>query len=344
MSGRVIAIAVDDSESSNVACSWAKECLLGPEDRVHLISVKYIIPGDVAPIPPLTTSGPVGLVAETYAHRQKEEAIRVDGLLQSTAENVFNDFHPSLHALEAIGGASGVAESIVNWCKKNKADCLVLGSRHMGAAKSALMSLIGFGSVGQYSAHHLDIPVCIVHQPDDTVHPLEKVLVCVDDSESSRAAVEWACTHALREGTTLHLASVSLPAPYDIAEEDCSAAHVLSAEEIQQEDDKLHCIAEENVKESSRQAVEMGIAEDRIVCQVLESEGGASDVSLAIQKYVKTNDIDVVMLGSRGMGDFKRCVLGILGLGSVSDWCAKHLHVPVVIVPPPEKDTRDAEE
>lgn len=216
MSGRVIAIAVDDSESSNVACSWAKGSLLRPEDRVHLLSVKYIVPGDVAPIPPLTTSGPVGLVAETYAHRKQEEATRVDNLLKRTAENVFNDFHPALHALEAIGGASGVAESIVNWCKENNADCLILGSRHMGAAKSVLMSLIGFGSVGQYSAHHLHIPVCIVHQPDDKVHPLERILVCVDDSASSRAAVEWACTHAFREGNTLHIASVSLPAPYDV--------------------------------------------------------------------------------------------------------------------------------
>ncbi len=42
---------------------------------------------------------------------------------------------------------AGVAESVVCFCKEKGADLVVVGSRGMGAIKSALMSIRGLGSV-----------------------------------------------------------------------------------------------------------------------------------------------------------------------------------------------------
>nr|GMD44331.1 Adenine nucleotide alpha hydrolases-like superfamily protein [Ipomoea batatas] len=40
--------------------------------------------------------------------------------------------------------------------------------------------------------------------------------------------------------------------------------------------------------------------------------------------------VDLVVVGSRGLGQIKRAVLG-----SVSDYCAHHARCPVLIVKPP---------
>jgi hypothetical protein len=42
--------------------------------------------------------------------------------------------------------------------------------------------------------------------------------------------------------------------------------------------------------------------------------------------------IDLVVLGSRGMGSFKRSLMSFVGLGSVSDYCVHNLSCPVLVV------------
>jgi nucleotide-binding universal stress UspA family protein len=66
--------------------------------------------------------------------------------------------------------------------------------------------------------------------------------------------------------------------------------------------------------------------------KALEPEGGASDVGLSIKHYAEANKIDVVVMGSRGMGAIRRAVMSFVGLGSVSEWCVANLTCPVIIV------------
>lgn len=47
---------------------------------------------------------------------------------------------------------------------------------------------------------------------------------------------------------------------------------------------------------------------------------------------LQDNAVDVVVLGSRGMGSIKASLLGALGLGSVTDHCVQHLRCPVLVV------------
>lgn len=60
----------------------------------------------------------------------------------------------------------GVAEAVVEFLKKYKADEVVVGSRNMGAFKKSMMTLIGKGSVSDYVVHHAPCTVVVVRRPD----------------------------------------------------------------------------------------------------------------------------------------------------------------------------------
>lgn len=51
-----------------------------------------------------------------------------------------------------------------------------------------------------------------------------------------------------------------------------------------------------------------------------------------ICKLAKDECADIVLIGSRGVGTLRRTFLG-----SVSDYCVHHTHIPVVVIPPPNR-------
>jgi len=51
-----------------------------------------------------------------------------------------------------------------------------------------------------------------------------------------------------------------------------------------------------------------------------------------ICKLAEDEKAQLIVMGSRGMGALRRTFLG-----SVSDYCVHHAHIPVVIVPPPNQ-------
>lgn len=70
----------------------------------------------------------------------------------------------------------------------------------------------------------------------------------------------------------------------------------------------------------------------RICYKALEPEGGASGISDSIVHYAEVNDVDLVVVGARGVGAIKRALLGFIGLGSVSEACVHSLPCPVAVV------------
>lgn len=120
---RVVAIAVDQEGFKTT--SIFNDFLLKSGDDVHILSVKHNVPGHIAQVPSLMSNGEQygSVVNEAiYQHTKRDEEERVEELLKGTAESpIFNNFHPKVHALDPLGGASGVAESLVQWCKENEA-------------------------------------------------------------------------------------------------------------------------------------------------------------------------------------------------------------------------------
>ena len=137
-----------------------------------------------------------------------------------------------------------------------------------------------------------------------------KIVVGVDGSAGSRAALRWAHTEAVLRACPLEVVTVwqfpvmtSLPAFGAIPPpEDLSGAAESSLQEILQEE---------------------GVAStDAVAVTATVAEGSAAAALLAVAA-----DADLLVVGSRGHGGFT----GLL-LGSVSQQCTMHGPCPVVVV------------
>jgi len=64
---------------------------------------------------------------------------------------------------------------------------------------------------------------------------------------------------------------------------------------------------------------------------MLPPGGGASNVAESVVVFAKEKGASLVVLGSRGMGAVKSTLMSMAGLGSVSSYCAHHLHCPLAV-------------
>jgi nucleotide-binding universal stress UspA family protein len=191
-------------------------------------------------------------------------------------------------------------------------DLLVVGSRGRGAVGSVVL-----GSVALHCVTHARCPVVVVHPAPAGGRRAGKVLVGVDGSEGSRAALAAAVREAARLG-----AEVDVVTTYRMADHwtDLSSVALPSEEQV-----RLHlqrgseALAEEVLDE--HRARHDGVV-PRV--RVVVSEGPAADVLVRWSR-----DTELLVVGSRGRGEFR----GLL-LGSVALACAMHGTTPVMVVHP----------
>ncbi|EFN53480.1 hypothetical protein CHLNCDRAFT_136764 [Chlorella variabilis] len=92
--------------------------------------------------------------------------------------------------------------------------------------------------------------------------------------------------------------------------------------------------AERILQEGYDFAHNAGIAPARLHPRTLTASGGSATrgVGESLAGFVEGEQVDVVVLGSRGMGSIKRSIMGSLGMGSVSDYCVQHLRCPILVI------------
>jgi len=144
------------------------------------------------------------------------------------------------------------------------------------------------------------------------VRRMAKIVVGVDGSPESHAALAWALEEARLRGVTMHVVHAWLM-PIAFA----GGAPPFMLPEAQ---DELRQDAERALAAA---LVEVGGANSEVPIERSVVEGPAARVLLRA-----TADADLLVLGSRGRGGFA----GLL-LGSVSQQCAHHAPCPLVIVP-----------
>lgn len=145
---------------------------------------------------------------------------------------------------------------------------------------------------------------------------MQRILVGVDGSAGSNAALAWALDEARAHAATLVVVHAWQPpvvygsgfapapvVPPDTAYEDAARAVL---------DEALSRVI----------GPEPGVTIEK---HLVEGAAGEVIVTLA-------SECDLLVVGSRGHGN----LMGML-LGSVSQHCAHHAHIPVVIVPSPER-------
>lgn len=138
MTRRHILVSLDGSVHSQAAMAWTLRHLLrGRNYELHLAAVLPPLVYSVVPIAPLATGAAVAAMTanvEQQKERDEEEAREVLAKAKAAALAAGVD-KVHTHLLPAAGGASGVAESIVQFIKAAAAMTAVLGTRGLGAVK-----------------------------------------------------------------------------------------------------------------------------------------------------------------------------------------------------------------
>ncbi|CAD5322776.1 unnamed protein product [Arabidopsis thaliana] len=167
----------------------------------------------------------------------------------------------------------------------------------------------------------------------------KRMVVAIDESDSSFYALQWVIDHfsnlllttaaADAESgmlTVIHVQSpfnhfAAFPAGPGGATVYASSSMIESVKKAQQETSAALL----------SRALQMCRAK-QIRTETLVLEGEAKEM---ICEAVEKMHVDLLVVGSRGLGKIKRAFLG-----SVSDYCAHHANCPILIVKPPKEMTK----
>lgn len=153
-----------------------------------------------------------------------------------------------------------------------------------------------------------------------------KIAVAVDESEESMYALSWCLNNLIphEKHPTLVLLYVKPPPPVHSTID--AAGYIFSGDMVA----AMEKYGSEMVNSvmGRAEAVYTRFAADMRVEKVIGS-GDAKDVICSAVEKIKA---DTLVMGCHGYGFFKRAILG-----SVSDYCAKNVKCPVVIVKNPQK-------
>jgi nucleotide-binding universal stress UspA family protein len=293
-----IVVGIDGSPTSQQALLWAATEARRRDSGLDVLH---------GWLPPVELY-PSNLYLDPTAFHDKAKAI-LDKAVESVAagEGSPLDVRPLL-----LEGAAAV--SLVD--AASHAELLVVGSRGRGGFTGLLL-----GSVSRECAHRARCPVVVVPASwagDET----GRIVVGVDGSEPAYTALHWAIAEAAMRHCRLDVVNAySLPPP------------VLRAGPLAEDDQEVF-------EKSSRALL------DEMVAPAL----GAADLQPASVEMIPACDqpaagllavahgADLLVVGSRGRGDFR----GLL-LGSVSQQCVLHAACPVAIFRGEERTKRTAE-
>jgi nucleotide-binding universal stress UspA family protein len=197
---------------------------------------------------------------------------------------------------------------IVHVAEESRADMIVVGARGLGAVKRFLV-----GSTSLAVARYAPCPVAIIRgRPKKAA----RVLVAVDGSAASRAALRFLSMFELVRQARVSVLHV-LPRPAVLLRR-----RSRRSEADRQSDDDHRERHAEATKLLARKAARIGDATYPV--ERLLAEG---DPAREIVRIANKSDVDLVVLGARGLR-----TIGRLLLGSVSETVLHHLGRPVVIV------------
>jgi nucleotide-binding universal stress UspA family protein len=204
--------------------------------------------------------------------------------------------------------------------QSEEADLLVVGSRGRSVLRSTLL-----GSVALHCVSAAGCPVVVVPLPGRWAQPQpsSRVVVGVDGSERSSAALVAALTEAGPEG------SVTVVRAEDVADLWSDQYPVVAAPSQQQQHDDALRRLDETLGE-----VLLAVTGDSPSVQRLALSGQAGAVLVE-----QAADADLLVVASRGRGEFR----GLL-LGSVALHCVVHAPCPVLVVHPASRPLPDRPE
>ena len=209
---------------------------------------------------------------------------------------------------EIVEADGSVVDALVSHALDSESDLVVVGAKGSGGFKRLLL-----GSVAGGVVTHARVPVLVVRSLASLEGPLfEHVLAAVDGSEASLMAVGMAAHLAKPMGaklTILHV--IFVPA----------AAYSSGSTAVTEMEKKARKSAEDYLSVAKETAEDYGVsARPRIVEDLQSPVRGITD-------YASGNQVDLIVMGTRGLGGFKRLLLG-----SVAGGVVNYAHCSVLVV------------
>lgn len=197
--------------------------------------------------------------------------------------------------------------------RSRDADLLVVGSRGRGGVRSAML-----GSVALHCVAHAHCPVAVVHRMATEPVVPARVVVGIDGSARSRAALAAAVAEAAQWG-----GEVEAVAAYELADHwtDMYSTLIPSAEQIRADVEGKAAAFVQNVLRELGPERDAGLPD----VHVQVAEGPAHDVLVS-----RAHGAALLVVGSTGRGELRSLLLG-----SVALHCAMHAPCPVLVVHPP---------
>jgi nucleotide-binding universal stress UspA family protein len=282
-----VLLATDGSEEATAAAEWLLTFPLPTSAAVRVLTVAAL---------------PVMRSPDQSVGELRRRALEGAGLIASQAREVLVKRWPTVQARASEGDPR---EEIVREAEDLAADLVVVGARGLAPLKRALL-----GSVSTSVVHHVPCPVLVVK---GRRHGLRTALLAVDGSPDSLRAAGFLAALPLDRGLRLRLLAVVEP-PTWVSGPEIGALPPIEAvlRDWQAEAERSLKRVEADFRD------EVASVEGRVVV----GRPGEQIVAAASDPVV-----DLVVVGARGLGAFKRLLLG-----SVSEHVLHHAACPVLIV------------
>ena len=283
-----ILLATDGSEGSLGATEWLRNLPLPADAHVLVVSVASGSRLDQAEPPAVLE------LVRADAQEVVDAARRLLAARWPASEGRVLEGEPRAAILDAAR----------DWA----ADLIVVGSRGLGALAGVLL-----GSVSIELARHASCAVLVTKGPP---RPLKSVIFAIDGSPDSLVAARWFASTVTDPGLRVRLVAVAerprfpTAAPMSIRPQLTASIEDIVRERTAEMEKVLAALADE-----------LG-ANVRVEQSVLVGSAGGAIVSMA-----EATGTDLVVVGARGLGGFKRLLLG-----SVSERVVQTAPCPVLVV------------
>jgi nucleotide-binding universal stress UspA family protein len=247
------------------------------------------------------------LLAHVYSlHAQPSES----RVLASARMREFAEQRPSRERRTAVVPARSAAKGLRALAAQEDAVAVVVGS----SSSSTLGRLLA-GRTSERLLTNASVPVAIAPAGyAETESPIATIGSAFDGSPNSRLALDWAAATARSAGASLRILGVHEPVPVDRL----SLTSGLGSPSF------TRVIREQQEKRLALGAVEVGAG--------LSVAPELRDGNTADMLVDASRTLDLLVLGSRGLGRFRGAILG-----SVSAAVVRAAHSPVVVVPAPSQ-------
>jgi nucleotide-binding universal stress UspA family protein len=293
-----ILMATDGSPSSQQACEVAAQIASGFGSRVTV----------------LTAIPSIGALAAPLEGEYYSKIINKAENVVERAASVFKKAGVTVSEKQVPQGRASPVETILECAAEEKTDLIAMGTRGMGGIKRAVL-----GSVSSGVAMHAPCATLVVRQSKrkEGAQPVRRVMVAVDGSENAQRALEAAVDMAKRLRLELQIAHVAyVPGLL------WSSGMPGSMVPIDKIEDDAEKTGRQLLSKAVKFAKDEGVANPKgeLVTKLASPAQGIVDLA-------EQSDADVIVIGTRGLGGFKKLLLG-----SVAGTVLHYAHCSVLVV------------